>query len=86
MQLNKLLRLLPSRLNLKSKATAQARGALAAETTGGANIMIVAKKQILTAGEQREEKEAAAGVQPKQKFKKKTTGYGLCGFPLEVDE
>ncbi|CAM9465136.1 unnamed protein product [Scytosiphon promiscuus] len=76
-QLDKLLRLLPSRLNLKSKASAQARGALAAKTTGEANTMIAAKEQILSAGEQREEKEAAAsGARPKQKFKKKKKAAG----------
>ncbi|CAM9626313.1 unnamed protein product, partial [Hapterophycus canaliculatus] len=76
-QLDKLLRLLPSRLNLKSKASAQARGALAAKTTGEANTMISAKEQILSAGEQREEKEAAAsGARPKQKFKKKKKTVG----------
>ena len=91
-QLDKLLRLLPSRLNLKSKATAQARGALAVKTTGEANTMIVAKEQILNAGEQREEKEAAAGARPKQKFKKKkkTPGYDYrlpitdCRLPILV--
>nr|AML78874.1 putative LOV domain-containing protein [Scytosiphon dotyi] len=76
-QLDKLLRLLPSRLNLKSKASAQARGALAAKTTGEANTMIAAKEQILSAGEQREEKEAAgSGARPKQKFKKKKKAAG----------
>lgn len=76
-QLDKLLRLLPSRLNLKSKASAQARGALAAKTTGEANTMISAKEQILNAGEQREEKESAAsGARPKQKFKKKKKAAG----------
>ncbi|CAM9154643.1 unnamed protein product [Ectocarpus sp. 8 AP-2014] len=78
-QLDKLLRLLPSRLNLKSKASAQARGALAAKTTGEANTMISAKEQILSAGEQREEKEAATGgARPKQKFKKKKKAAGAA--------
>ncbi|CAM9142410.1 unnamed protein product [Discosporangium mesarthrocarpum] len=71
-QLDKLLRLLPSRLNLKSKASAQARGALAAKTSGEANTMIGAKEQILNAGDQREEQEAVSGgTRPKGKFKKK---------------
>jgi PAS domain S-box-containing protein len=77
-QLDKLLRLLPSRLNLKSKASAQARGALAAKVTGEANQMISAKEQILNAGEQREEQEevATGGSRPKGKFKKKKKASG----------
>ncbi|CAM9252965.1 unnamed protein product [Choristocarpus tenellus] len=80
-QLDKLLRLLPSRLNLKSKASAQARGALAAKTTGEANTMIGAKEQILNAGEQREEQEAAAGgSRPKGKFKKKKKAANAVNY------
>jgi hypothetical protein len=79
-QLDKLLRLLPSRLNLKSKASAQARGALAAKTTGEANQMINAKEQILAAGDQREEMEAQQVTsRPKGKYKKKKGGMGGMG-------
>ena len=39
-QLDKLLRLLPSKLALKSKAATRAKGALAIKVTGEANTMI----------------------------------------------
>jgi PAS domain S-box-containing protein len=39
-QLDKLLRLLPSKLNLRSKASARAKGAMAVKVTGEANVLI----------------------------------------------
>ncbi|CAM9894259.1 unnamed protein product, partial [Chrysoparadoxa australica] len=47
-QLDKLLRLLPSRLNLKSKAKARARGKMAAKTTGEVNTALLNKEQVVS--------------------------------------
>lgn len=58
-QLDKLLRLLPSRLNLKSKAKSRARGKLAANVTGEANSAINNKESIVAA--ELEEGDAAEG-------------------------
>jgi PAS domain S-box-containing protein len=60
-QLDKLLRLLPSKLSLRSKASARAKGALAVKVTGEANQYVNAKEQILQQAKQMEQQEAAAG-------------------------
>jgi PAS domain S-box-containing protein len=53
-QLDKLLRLLPSKLPFKSKAAARAKGALAVKTSGEANQMVGNKEQILAQAKQQE--------------------------------
>ena len=66
-QLDKLLRLLPSKLNLRSKASARAKGALAVKVTGEANQMIANKEAIMQQAKQMEQQEAMqAGSRPKQ--------------------
>eukprot|EP01041_Mallomonas_annulata_P007869 gene7869-16101_t len=60
-QLDKLLRLLPSKLNLRSKASARAKGALAVKVTGEANQFINSKEQIMQQAKQMEQQEAATG-------------------------
>ena len=59
-QLDKLLRLLPSKLNLRSKASARAKGVMAVKVTGEANQMVVNKEQILQQSKQIEIQEMAA--------------------------
>jgi hypothetical protein len=56
-QLDKLLRLLPSKLNLRSKASARAKGAMAVKVTGEANQMISNKEAILQQSKQMESQE-----------------------------
>eukprot|EP01039_Chlorochromonas_danica_P005281 gene5280-5816_t len=58
-QLDKLLRLLPSKLNLRSKASARAKGAMAVKVTGEANQLINNKEQILQQSKQMEIQEMA---------------------------
>jgi len=58
-QLDKLLRLLPSKLSLKSKASARAKGAMAVKVSGEANQMIANKEQILMQAKQMESQENA---------------------------
>ena len=60
-QLDKLLRLLPSKLNLRSKASARAKGALAVKVTGEANQMIANKEAIMQQTKQMEQQEANTG-------------------------
>jgi PAS domain S-box-containing protein len=74
-QLDKLLRLLPSKLNLRSKASARAKGALAVKVTGEANQMISNKEQILQQSKQMEMQE-----QPMSQARPKA----LVGTPLET--
>mmetsp|Transcript_23518 Transcript_23518/g.39181 ORF Transcript_23518/g.39181 Transcript_23518/m.39181 type:complete len:749 (+) Transcript_23518:92-2338(+) len=56
-QLDKLLRLLPSKLNLRSKASSRAKGALAVKVTGEANQMIANKEQVLQQAKQMDQQE-----------------------------
>jgi len=56
-QLDKLLRLLPSKLNLRSKAASRAKGALAVNVTGEANQNIANKEVILQQAKQMERQE-----------------------------
>jgi PAS domain S-box-containing protein len=56
-QLDKLLRLLPSKLPFRSKASARAKGAMAVKTSGEANQMIGNKEQILAQAKQAEMQE-----------------------------
>jgi hypothetical protein len=56
-QLDKLLRLLPSKLGVKSKASARAKGALAVKTTGEANQLLMQKDQVLQQTKQMEQME-----------------------------
>eukprot|EP00595_Chromulina_sp_UTEXLB2642_P002385 CAMPEP_0196767552 /NCGR_PEP_ID=MMETSP1095-20130614/41737_1 /TAXON_ID=96789 ORGANISM="Chromulina nebulosa, Strain UTEXLB2642" /NCGR_SAMPLE_ID=MMETSP1095 /ASSEMBLY_ACC=CAM_ASM_000446 /LENGTH=883 /DNA_ID=CAMNT_0042135995 /DNA_START=41 /DNA_END=2692 /DNA_ORIENTATION=- len=66
-QLDKLLRLLPSKLNLRSKASARAKGAMAVKTSGEANQMIANKEQILQQARQAEIQEMTENQnRPKQ--------------------
>jgi hypothetical protein len=66
-QLDKLLRLLPSKLNLRSKAARRAKGALAVNVTGEANQMINNKEQVLAQAKQMEVAEMQAGAsRPKE--------------------
>jgi len=74
-QLDKLLRLLPSKLNLRSKASARAKGAMAVKVTGEANQMIMNKEQILQQSKQMEMQEMSQNQnRPK----------ALVGVPLET--
>ena len=66
-QLDKLLRLLPSKLNLRSKASARAKGAMAVKTSGEANNLIGNKEAILQQAKQAEIAELSNGSsRPKQ--------------------
>jgi len=56
-QLDKLLRLLPSKLGLKSKSSARAKGALAVKVTGEANQLINNKEAVLKQAKQMEQQE-----------------------------
>ncbi|KAJ1428242.1 hypothetical protein B484DRAFT_396918, partial [Ochromonadaceae sp. CCMP2298] len=56
-QLDKLLRLLPSKLNLRSKASVRAKGAMAVNVTGEANANIANKDQIMMQAKQLEGQE-----------------------------
>ena len=58
-QLDKLLRLLPSKLNLRSKASSRAKGALAVKVTGEANQMVANRDAIVTQSKQLEQQENA---------------------------
>jgi PAS domain S-box-containing protein len=60
-QLDKLLRLLPSKLNLRSKAASRAKGALAVKVTGEANQLINNKEAIEKQSKQMEAQEASTG-------------------------
>eukprot|EP01040_Poterioochromonas_malhamensis_P020566 gene20566-24583_t len=65
-QLDKLLRLLPSKLNLRSKASARAKGAMAVKVTGEANQLINNKEQVLQQTKQFEMQEQGMNqVRPK---------------------
>jgi hypothetical protein len=65
-QLDKLLRLLPSKLNLKSKASARAKGSMAVKVTGEANQLINNKEQVLQQTKQMEMQESSmAATRPK---------------------
>ena len=65
-QLDKLLRLLPSKLPFRSKASARAKGAMAVKVTGEANQMLENKEQILAQAKQLEIQENAQnGARPK---------------------
>ncbi len=57
MQLDKLLRLLPSKLNLRSKASARAKGVMAVKVSGEANQLVANKEQILQQAKQMEMQE-----------------------------
>ena len=60
-QLDKLLRLLPSKLNLRSKASARAKGVMAVKTSGEANQLVTNKEQILEQARDAERQENAQG-------------------------
>ena len=60
-QLDKLLRLLPSKLPMRSKASARAKGAMAVKVSGEANTMIGNKEAILAQAKQQELAEMAGG-------------------------
>ena len=60
-QLDKLLRLLPSKLNLRSKASARAKGALAVKVTGEQNQLTNNKEQVIQQAKQMEQQEAMSG-------------------------
>ena len=74
-QLDKLLRLLPSKLALRSKASARAKGAMAVKTTGEANGMIANKEAILQQSKQQELQEMAAGGDKRPKSIVGTSAY-----------
>ena len=56
-QLDKLLRLLPSKLNLRSKASARAKGALAVKVTGEQNQLLGNKDAVAQQAKQMEQQE-----------------------------
>ena len=60
-QLDKLLSLLPSKLNLRSKASARAKGSMAVKTTGEANANLFNKEDILRQAKAAEMQEMAQG-------------------------
>jgi PAS domain S-box-containing protein len=60
-QLDKLLRLLPSKLPLRSKAERRAKGAMAVKTSGEANALVSNKEAILAQSKQAEVAEMAQG-------------------------
>ena len=73
-QLDKLLRLLPSKLNLRSKASARAKGTMAVNVTGEANQMINNKEQILQQTKQMEMQELVSN-QTRPKSLVSTSSY-----------
>jgi len=76
-QLDKLLRLLPSKLNLRSKASARAKGALAVKVTGEANQMIANKDAIIQHTKQAE-------VQENQQSDTQRRPKALASAPLDT--
>jgi PAS domain S-box-containing protein len=66
-QLDKLLKLLPTKLNLRSKASSRAKGALAVKVSGEANTMINNKEAVLAQTKMLEQQEEMMNAnRPKQ--------------------
>jgi hypothetical protein len=86
-QLDKLLKLLPTKLNLRSKASSRAKGALAVKVTGEANDLVNNKDAVLaqTSKADAEEKNAnrpkalavAAMETPMSQLNLENTVYGF---------